>query len=220
MKNTTFSQEEFTLAGIWHRLLGAIIDLALFVIIFLIVLQMFGEFPEISETSSTNTILESWAPSTWARIAYYAAYFVVIACIAGRSQTPGKFFSKTYIVRKNGAPAGFLLTLLRELLIMAALFFFVPFVIASLWCIFDNKKQCLWDKVLGTYVVRTDNKNVFAQNYFPGLEKDKFEIETSPLHGRSQIADDLREIDLLLERGVINEKEHSERRHQRIHGES
>ena len=45
-------------------------------------------------------------------------------------------------------------------------------------------------------------------------------IEKSPLHGRSQIADDLREIDLLLERGVINEKEHSERRHERIHGKS
>jgi len=220
MKNIIFSEEKFTVASVWHRLLGAIIDLALFVIIFLIVLQIFGEFPEISEGNSTATILESWAPSTWVRVTYYAAYFAIIACIAGRSQTPGKFFSKTYIVRENGAPAGFLFTLLRELLIMASLFFFVPFVIASLWCIFDHKNQCLWDKILRTYVVRTENNNTFAQNRFPELDNDKLGMETSPLHGRSQIAEDLREIDLLLERGVINEKEHSERRHQRIHGKS
>ena len=156
------------------------------------------------------------------QVTYYGIYFLVIALFALRSQTPGKFFTKTYIIREDGTPYGFFRTILRELLIIASLsFFLIPYIVAGVWCIFDEKAQCLWDKIGRSYVVNKDVISPVSTTQIIDQQKTReIAIEQSPLHGRSQIADDLREIDLLLEQGVINEKEHSERRHERIHGKS
>ena len=97
----------------------------------------------------------------------------------------------------------------------------MAYIIAGVWCIFDEKAQCLWDKIGRSYVVNKDVISPVSTTQIIDQQKTReIAIEKSPLHGRSQIADDLREIDLLLEQGVINEKEHSKRRHERIHGKS
>ena len=223
MENAIIDEKKVILANRWRRLIGAIIDLFLFIIIMSIVLSIFGEFPEASETNTLSDVLQNGeTPSLWSQVTYYGSYFLVIALFALRSQTPGKFFTKTYIVREDGTPYGFFRTILRELLIIASLVFFIfPYIIAGLWCIFDEKAQCLWDKIGHSYVVNKEATSPVSTTQIIDQQRThEIAIEKSPLHGRSQIADDLREIDLLLERGVINEKEHSERRHERIHGKS
>jgi len=186
-----------------------------------ITLWIFGEFPEVSETNTLSDILKNGeSASLWAQVTYYGSYFLVIALFALRSQTPGKFFTKTYIVREDGTPYGVLRTILRELLIITSLVFVIPYIIASLWCIFDEKAQCLWDKIGRSYVTHpssTSNATTAIDFQSTGI---KSEGAGSPLHGHSQIAEDLREIDLLLAKGDITEEEHSKRRHHRIHGES
>ena len=223
MENVIIDEKKVILASKWRRLIGAIIDLVALTIILIIVLIVFGEFPEVAETNTLSEVLQNGeATSLKAQVTYYGIYFLVIALFALRSQTPGKFFTKTYIIREDGTPYGFFLTILRELLIIASLsFFLIPYIVAGVWCIFDEKAQCLWDKIGRSYVVNKDVISPVSTTQIIDQQKTReIAIEQSPLHGRSQIADDLREIDLLLEQGVINEKEHSERRHERIHGKS
>ena len=223
MENVIIDEKKVILASKWRRLIGAIIDLVALTIILIIVLIVFGEFPEVAETNTLSEVLQNGeATSLKAQVTYYGIYFLVIALFALRSQTPGKFFTKTYIIREDGTPYGFFRTILRELLIIASLsFFLIPYIVAGVWCIFDEKAQCLWDKIGRSYVVNKDVISPVSTTQIIDQQKTReIAIEKSPLHGRSQIADDLREIDLLLEQGVINEKEHSERRHERIHGKS
>ena len=223
MENAIIDEKKVILASRWRRLIGAIIDLVALIIIMIIALIIFGEFPEVSETNTLSEVLQNGeTTSLWAQVTYYGIYFLVIALFALRSQTPGKFFTKTYIIREDGTPYGFFRTILRELLIIASLsFFLIPYIVAGVWCIFDEKAQCLWDKIGRSYVVNKDVISPVSTTQIIDQQKTReIAIEQSPLHGRSQIADDLREIDLLLEQGVINEKEHSKRRHERIHGKS
>ena len=223
MENVIIDKKKVILASKWRRLIGAIIDLVALTIILIIVLIVFGEFPEVAETNTLSEVLQNGeATSLKAQVTYYGIYFLVIALFALRSQTPGKFFTKTYIIREDGTPYGFFRTILRELLIIASLsFFLIPYIVAGVWCIFDEKAQCLWDKIGRSYVVNKDVISPVSTTQIIDQQKTReIAIEQSPLHGRSQIADDLREIDLLLEQGVINEKEHSERRYERIHGKS
>ena len=233
MENATINEKKIildqNLASRWRRLIGAIIDLIVLIIIMSIILGFFGEFPEVSETNTLSEVLQNGeTASLWAQVTYYGSYFLIIGLFAFRSQTPGKFFTKTYIVREDGTPYGFFQTILREVLIIASLFFIIPYIIAGLWCIFDEKAQCLWDKVFffvpkigRSYVINKKATSPVSTIQIIDQQKTHaIAIEQSPLHRRSQIAEDLREIDLLLEQGVINEKEHSERRHERIHGKS
>ena len=233
MENATINEKKIildqNLASRWRRLIGAIIDLIVLIIIMSIILGFFGEFPEVSETNTLSEVLQNGeTTSLWAQVTYYGSYFLIIGLFAFRSQTPGKFFTKTYIVREDGTPYGFFQTILREVLIIASLFFIIPYIIAGLWCIFDEKAQCLWDKVFffvpkigRSYVINKKATSPVSTIQIIDQQKThEIAIEQSPLHRRSQIAEDLREIDLLLEQGVINEKEHSERRHERIHGKS
>ena len=223
MENAIIDEKKVILASRWRRLIGAIIDLVALIIIMIIALIIFGEFPEVSETNTLSEVLQNGeTTSLWAQVTYYGIYFLVIALFALRSQTPGKFFTKTYIDREDGIPCGFFRTILRELLKIASLaFLLIPYIIAGVWCIFDEKAQCLWDKIGRSYVVNKDVISPVSTTQIIDQQKTReIAIEKSPLHGRSQIADDLREIDLLLEQGVINEKEHSKRRHERIHGKS
>ena len=217
----TVTTRNLNLTSRWRRLIGAIIDLVALIIITSLVLSIFGEFPEVSETTTLSDVFQNGeTASLWAQVTYYGSYFLVIAPFALRSQTPGKFFTKTYIVREDGTPYGFFRTILRELLIIASLFFIIPYIIAGLWCIFDEKAQCLWDKIGRSYVIHSPSTSNTTTTIGPQPANIETEMTVSPLHGHSQIAEDLREIDLLLEKGAISEEEHSKRRHHRIHGEN
>ena len=84
---------------------------------------------------------------------------------ARNSQTPGKQLLGLYILREDGSRAGFGYTIVREFLVKGILFALVSgitggigWVVSAAWCLWDNDRQCLWDKVLGTYIARSPSK--------------------------------------------------------------
>jgi|TARA_B110000263_G_C15138436_1_gene432208 uncharacterized RDD family membrane protein YckC len=224
MEQPIQKNRELMLASPWRRLAGALIDVALFFAISLVVLSLYDELPNLDSTSNSwgnlDAVWEPGEPSAWAQITFYVVYFLAVACVARRSQTPGKLLTKTYVTKENGISSGFRITLLREFVVMASFYLIIPFIIASLWCVLDKKNQCLWDKIFRTYVTHSPSTSNTTTTIGPQPANIESEMTVSPLHGHSQIAEDLREIDLLLEKGAISEEEHSKRRHHRIHGES
>ena len=224
MKYPIREKGELVLASPWRRLTGALIDVALFFAISLVILSLYDELPNLDSTSNSwgdlDAVWEPGEPSAWAQVTFYAVYFLAVACVAQRSQTPGKLLTKMYVTRENGTSSGFRIILLREFVVMASFYLIVPFIIASLWCLLDKKNQCLWDKIFRTYVTYSPSTSNTTTTIGPQPTSIESEMMVSPLHGHSQIAEDLREIDLLLEKGDISEEEHSKRRHRRIHGES
>ena len=89
--------------------------------------------------------------------------------VAQRGQTPGKQMLGMYIMREDGSRAGGWYTVLREIGVKFLLFGTVISAIsgatnglggllwipAALWCTWDRERQCLWDKVISTYVAHS-----------------------------------------------------------------
>jgi hypothetical protein len=62
-------------------------------------------------------------------------------------------------MREDGSRAGGWYTFLRELVIKSLVVSFLTgvtlglfWLVAALWCIWDKERQCLWDKIVATYV--------------------------------------------------------------------
>ena len=65
----------------------------------------------------------------------------------------------TYVVQEDGTRAGAGFMWGREILVKGVLFFVTGFffaglvrVAASSWCLWDEDKQCGWEKIMGSYV--------------------------------------------------------------------
>lgn len=78
---------------------------------------------------------------------------------AQNGQTPGKQLLGMYVLRADGTRAGFWYVLLRELVVKGIVGWILTFVtlgfyglFAGLWCLWDPDNQCLWDKIVSTYV--------------------------------------------------------------------
>ena len=90
-------------------------------------------------------------------------YFIYFTATTG--QTIGKKICKIKVVKIDGSDVGFISSMIRYLpliirfslvlifygLIIKALSILI--LIDYLWIFFDNKKQCLHDKLAGTYVI-------------------------------------------------------------------
>ena len=75
-------------------------------------------------------------------------------------QTPGKMLLKLRVVQPSGEPIGFGTAFLR----------WVGYIISSavvligfLWVVFDRKRQGWHDKIAGTVVVRTEQRDATAE---------------------------------------------------------
>lgn len=78
---------------------------------------------------------------------------------ASNGQTPGKQLLGMYILKADGTRASLGYVLLRELVVKGILGWLLTFVtlgfywlFAALWCLWDRDNQCLWDKMVSTYV--------------------------------------------------------------------
>ena len=72
----------------------------------------------------------------------------------------------------------------------------VLFAIAALWCIWDANRQCLWDKVVRTYVVRAATTP----------------SEVTGTSASERAAENLQTLQDLHARGLLTDEEYEERR--------
>lgn len=134
--------------------------------------------------------------------------------VGGRGQTPAKQILGMHVVRGDGNRARLGWMLLREIVLKWAAFVVLDqvlsladegigglvtlavFIVAALWCIWDANRQCLWDKVVGTYVVRE------AEG--PGRM-----VATTRA---DRAAENLETLEDLHSRGLLTDEEYAERR--------
>jgi uncharacterized RDD family membrane protein YckC len=137
-------------------------------------------------------------------VTLFIGWLIWFIIVAPRGQTPGKALVSTYVMREDGTIAGGWSMWGREFLVKTVLFGFINFfvglasTVASLWCLWDTDRQCLWDKIMGSYVAYSP---VGAPLRAP----------TGPI-SQSTPADRLRELQRLRAEGVITAGEYEERR--------
>lgn len=134
-------------------------------------------------------------------------WFIWLAIVAPRGQSPGKALVGTYIVRSDATIAGAGLVWLRELLVKGLLLWFIGLVTAGLgylllvvgglWCLWDQDKQCLWDKITSTYIGSAPTPPI------------RTEATHAPV---TNTAEKLRELRGLFDDGLITESEYDSRR--------
>ncbi len=138
-------------------------------------------------------------------------WLIWILVVGGRGQSPAKHLLGIHVIHKDGKRAGLGWMLLREIAVKWGFFAVlalvlsvanpslgstiapVAFAVAALWCAWDANRQCLWDKAIGTYVVKPLET--------PG--------GTSPT-GRA--AENLQTLQELRARGLLTDEEYEERR--------
>ena len=94
-----------------------------------------------------------------AMITFFIGWFIWFCIVARNGQTPGKQLLGMYILRADGSRAGGGFTWLRTFVIQGVLIMLADMmsvgifsIVSSLWCCWDRDRQCLWDKMGGTYV--------------------------------------------------------------------
>ncbi len=134
-------------------------------------------------------------------------WFIIVA---QRGLTPGKSLVSTYVLRSDGTRVGGWLMWGREVGVKWLVIGFIDTfllgmaqLVSSLWVLWDRDKQCLWDKVVGTYVV-------YSPIVVPGEEMAA---------GNAETAGALRELQALHTDGVISAEEYEARRRRLMGGE-
>ena len=141
-------------------------------------------------------------------------WLIWLLVVGQRGQNPAKQLLGMHVVRADGNRAGLGWMLLREIVVKWALFIaldqvlsladagvaglitLVAFAAAALWCAWDANRQCLWDKALGTYVVRE------------GDEPAGVRVTSSS----ERAAENLETLQDLHARGLLTDEEYEERR--------
>ena len=151
-------------------------------------------------------------------------WLIWFAIVASRAQSPAKQLLGLYVVRTDGTLADAGHMWLREVLVKWLLFgllsvfaaFFTPlptllpvWAIAALWCVWDRDRQCLWDKIVATYVGHAagerparDPDPAFATSLMPSDDWGE----------TPDVVDQLRALKAQLDAGTVTEHEYRARR--------
>lgn len=165
-------------------------------------------------------------------------WLVWFLIIAGRGQTPAKQLFSLRVVRDDGPVASRGWMLLREIVVKGApglsvfagfwiswLFGVVilVFIVAALWCIWDVRRQCLWDKVVSTLVIHDTDRVVDSGGsvIIDGLTS---RVVRDPVGGTapavrtqsSGAAQNLRTLAEMRDRGLLTDDEYEERRQREL----
>ncbi len=135
-------------------------------------------------------------------------WLIWLLVVGGRGQSPAKQLLGIHVVRADGSRAGLGLMLLREIVAKWAFFVvldlllslanagvagaitLVVFIAAALWCVWDARRQCLWDKALGTYVVQGAAAVPGAAVAPPSREATENLQTLQDLHNRGLLTDE------------------------------
>lgn len=165
-----------------------------------------ANFPTLTTASPARRLGGSLLDGLIMVFTLFIGWLIWFVIVAPRGQTPGKSLVSTYVMRADGTRAGGGLMWLREAAVKWLLMSIVDVFLlglaqlsSSLWCLWDPDKQCLWDKIVGSYVA-------YAPQRAPGDE---------PMTSAST-AERLRELQGLHTDGVITADEYEERRRRLI----
>jgi uncharacterized RDD family membrane protein YckC len=144
-------------------------------------------------------------------------WFIIVA---PNGQTPAKQLLGMYIMRDDGSRAGGGYVWLREFLVKGLLFgilalltAYIAWVVSALWCAWDSDRQTLWDKVTGTHVSHSPRgfKPLTASE--SAWADASFSVRAAPAGARTPtVADRLRDLKDLHDRGILSAAEYEERR--------
>ncbi len=142
-------QEPVEYAGFWIRVVAALIDSVIVMIITLpITTAIYGEVPKDGYTY----LLGGWDFV----INYLFPALAVIAFWVYKSATPGKLFTKVTIVdAKTGGKPSVGQFIVRYLGYFVSI---VPLFAGLIWVAFDKRKQGWHDKLAGTLVLRNKDE--------------------------------------------------------------
>lgn len=136
----------------------------------------------------------------------FIGWLIWFAIVAPRGQTPGKALVSTYVIREDGSRAGGWYMWGREALVKWLLFAIVDAflfgfakMVASLWCLWDDDKQCGWDKIMSSYVA-------YSPFEPPSVGGQRATVAASNPSAR------LHELQQLRAEGIITAEEYEERR--------
>ncbi len=135
-------------------------------------------------------------------------WLIWLLVVGGRGQNPAKQILGMHVVLADGNRAGLGRMLLREIIAKWGAFVLLDYVlgfadgdvagwvslaafaVAALWCTWDANRQCLWEKVVGTYVVREVDAPVGGRVVSPE-ERAAENLETlADLHARGLLTDE------------------------------
>ncbi len=135
-------------------------------------------------------------------------WLIWLAVVGQRGQNPAKQLLGMHVVLADGNRAGLGRMLLREIIAKWGTFALLDYVlgfadqdvagwvtlaavaVAALWCVWDANRQCLWDKALGTYVVRQVDGPVGARAT-TAADRAAENLETlQDLHNRGLLTDE------------------------------
>ncbi len=145
--------------------------------------------------------------------------WIVWFVIAARNgQSPAKQLLGMRVIRGDGGAAGLGWMLIRDVVIRmvafgavdrilvafvgesAGVITFALFAAAAIWCVWDANRQCLWDKAVGTRVIRTGGEGASGGGGQPGSG------------GAIEAAENLETLRDLHARGLLTDEEYEERR--------
>ena len=179
-----------------------------------------------SQGRRLGAYLLDYAVLQW--LTLYIGWIIWYLIVATQGQSPAKQLLGMRVVREDGVTAGLGWMLLRDLVvrgivfgnvivwgallgsllggpgILLALLAAALAILAPLWCVWDKDRQCLWDKVVSTYVVRTDARYVTPAAGAP--------VRAGAAAPTERIAENLRTLAELHERGLLTDEEYEERR--------
>lgn len=139
-----YNPEEAVLASRWRRLAGAALGVVLLPGSFALMLLVGSGIITVG--------LSPWIV-VGALVAWLTFHIVWRFEAARHGQTPEKQLLGMYILNSDGSRAGAGWVWLRELVVKGLFALLAPLeIVAALWCVWDPNHQCLWDKMIGTYV--------------------------------------------------------------------
>ena len=174
----------------------------------------FSEGPELELASQGRRLAAYVLDVVLFGLTLGIGWLIWLLIVGQRGQNPAKQLLGMHVVREDGSRAGLGWMLLREIVIKWAAFVVLDlvlspvnpglagaitlaaFAVAALWCAWDANRQCLWDKAVGTYVVKPPDT--------PGGARATSSAERS--------AENLQTLQDLHARGLLTDEEYEERR--------
>lgn len=167
----------------------------------------FSEGPELELASQGRRLAAYVLDIVLFAVTLGIGWLIWLLVVGQRGQNPGKQLLGMHVVREDGSRAGLGWMLLREIVIKWAAFVVLDlvlspvnpglagtitlaaFAVAALWCAWDANRQCLWDKMIGTYVVEADTSG--GMRATSSAERAAENLETlQDLHARGLLTDE------------------------------
>ena len=159
-------------------------------------------------------------------VTLFVGWFIWECFAAANGQSPAKQLLRMYVMKSDGTRAGGAYTYwLRGVVIgfvtnlLTQLSLGIYFLVAAMWCLWDKDRQCLWDKMAGTYIAYSPSsyKPLTANEYrnlgqpLP-IGRPTAQPMLTPATPAPDVATQLRSLSSLRDEKIISDEEYESRR--------